>query len=446
MSAPVIRVENLSKRYRLGTVGSRTLREDVQRWWHRVRRLPDPTARVAGPATGAMGRQASSDGKYIWALNDVSLDIRQGELLGVIGRNGAGKSTLLKILSRVTAPTRGTVKIRGRLSSLLEVGTGFHPELTGRDNVYLNGAILGMTRAEIRRKFDEIVAFAEVEEFIDTPVKRYSSGMYVRLAFAVAAHLDPDILVVDEVLAVGDMAFQQKCLGRMDAVVQGGRTVIFVSHNMSAISQLTQRCLVFDHGKLGFDGPTVDAIGHYLNTHPTFSGRGRLAVSSLACHAQWVAGPSVTILEVGLGREQAERIPVNGDLTLEIVIETRSSRDGLRFGYSVNDELQNAVLSGFSPEFAVPGEGKHLCSLTLRNLFLCPGTYSISLSIGTGGLHESKHEFHSLIGFGGFGVGEHWTDGRPVGDWNRAWGHAVHTASEVAAVAGAGSCSVGERR
>ena len=246
MSRPIIEVRNLSKRYQLGAIGATSLREEASRLWDRLRGISYP------------------DSKEFWALRDVSFDVQPGEVVGVIGRNGAGKSTLLKILSRITEPTSGTAKLRGRVASLLEVGTGFHPELTGRENVFLNGAILGMSRAEVRKKFDEIVAFAEVEQFIDTPVKRYSSGMYVRLAFAVAAHLEPEILIIDEVLAVGDQPFQDKCLGKIRAVAGGGRTVIFVSHNMVATQSLCSRALLFGAGRVEFDGPPVEAVASYL--------------------------------------------------------------------------------------------------------------------------------------------------------------------------------------
>ncbi len=232
MSNVVISVENLSKAYRLGQIGTGTLTNDLKVWWAKKRGKPNPLLKIGEADHG------NRDGETVWALKDINFQVEQGEVLGIIGRNGAGKSTLLKILSRVTAPTGGQIKVKGRIASLLEVGTGFHPDLTGRENIYLNGAILGMTREEVSRKFDEIVAFAEVEKFIDTPVKRYSSGMYVRLAFAVAAHLDPEILVVDEVLAVGDAEFQKKCLGKMGDVAKGGRTVLFVSHNMQAITRL----------------------------------------------------------------------------------------------------------------------------------------------------------------------------------------------------------------
>jgi lipopolysaccharide transport system ATP-binding protein len=242
----VISVENVSKRYRLGLIGGGTLSADLERWWARVRGKPDPLLKACPERKRRIGQEDHSNrqGEYIWALRDVSFEVQQGEVLGIIGRNGAGKSTLLKILSRVTAPISGQVKVKGRVASLLEVGTGFHPELTGRENIYLNGAILGMKKAEIDRKFDEIVAFAEIEKFMDTPVKRYSSGMYVRLAFAVAAHLEPEILLVDEVLAVGDAAFQKKCLGKMGDVAREGRTVLFVSHNMGVIREIALRALV----------------------------------------------------------------------------------------------------------------------------------------------------------------------------------------------------------
>lgn len=264
----VISVENVSKFYKLGLIGGGTLRDDLQRGWARLRGQPDPLLKI-----GEADHGNRSD-EYIWALRDVSFQVEQGEVLGIIGRNGAGKSTLLKILSRVTAPTSGRIRVKGRIASLLEVGTGFHPELTGRENVYLNGTILGMKRKEIDRKFDEIVEFAEISQFIDTPVKRYSSGMYVRLAFAVAAHLDPEILLVDEVLAVGDAAFQKKCLGKMGDVARDGRTVLFVSHNMASVSALCNEVIVFHHGSIFIRSETQQAISAYLNVNSQFSSQG----------------------------------------------------------------------------------------------------------------------------------------------------------------------------
>lgn len=257
----ILEIENLSKQYRLGTVGTGTLSHDLNRWWHRVRGKEDPYLKIGE------NNDRSSKGKseYVWALQDINLKVKEGEVLGIIGKNGAGKSTLLKVLSKVTGPTTGSIKAYGRIASLLEVGTGFHPELTGKENIYLNGAILGMRKHEIKRKFDEIVDFAGVERYIDTPVKRYSSGMYVRLAFAVAAHLEPEILVVDEVLAVGDSEFQKKALGKMKDVSQGeGRTILFVSHNMGAVSNLCDKGIVLSQGKISFEGDVSNCIENYL--------------------------------------------------------------------------------------------------------------------------------------------------------------------------------------
>jgi len=260
MSTLVISVENISKSYQLGVIGTGTFRGDVQRWWAKSRGLPDPFLKIGEADHG------NRQGETIWALKDVNFTVKRGEALGIIGRNGAGKSTLLKILSKVTAPTSGVIKAKGRIASLLEVGTGFHPELTGRENIFLNGAILGMSRAEVQRKFDEIVDFSGVEQFIDTPVKRYSSGMYVRLAFAVAAHLEPEILIVDEVLAVGDAEFQKKCLGKMGNVAHEGRTVLFVSHNMTAVTRLCERVILMTRGTLDTDGAASDVVARYITS------------------------------------------------------------------------------------------------------------------------------------------------------------------------------------
>lgn len=262
MSNNAIEFKNISKQYRLGTIGTGTLSHDLNRWWHLVRGKEDPYLRVG--EVNDRSKKGSSD--YVWAIKDISFSVKQGEVLGIIGKNGAGKSTLLKILSRVTSPTTGIIRAKGRIASLLEVGTGFHPELTGRENVYMNGAIMGMTRREISRKMDEIVAFSGVERYIDTPVKRYSSGMTVRLGFAVAAHLEPEILVVDEVLAVGDAEFQKKAIGKMKDVSQGGgRTVLFVSHNMGAVKNLCTEGVLLKDGMVKTSGQINDVINYYLN-------------------------------------------------------------------------------------------------------------------------------------------------------------------------------------
>src|SRR5437660_2183578 len=252
MKQPIIKVESLSKRYRIGTLGHTSLRDAV-------------ASAVRSPLRSLRGKNGS-DENTIWALKDVSFEVEPGEVVGIIGRNGAGKSTLLKSLSRITKPTEGQVALKGRVGSLLEVGTGFHSELTGRENVFLNGAVLGMTRREIENKFDEIVAFAETEQFLDTPVKHYSSGMTVRLAFAVAAHLEPEILIIDEVLAVGDIAFQKKCLGKMNEVARAGRTILFVSHDLGGVNSLCERAILRHEGAIDRDGPTREVTDYYLDT------------------------------------------------------------------------------------------------------------------------------------------------------------------------------------
>lgn len=260
MSNIALEAHNISKQYRLGEVGTGTLSHDLNRMWARVRGKEDPFLKIGE----ANDRTQKGESDYVWALKDINFQIEQGDAVGIIGRNGAGKSTLLKLLSKVTAPTTGNIKVKGRIASLLEVGTGFHPEMTGRENIFLNGAILGMTKKEIKRKFDEIVDFSGVERYIDTPVKRYSSGMYVRLAFAVAAHLESEILIVDEVLAVGDAEFQKKCLGKMGDVSRGeGRTVLFVSHNMDAVRKLCNKGIYMENGTIFYNGNMLDSVNLY---------------------------------------------------------------------------------------------------------------------------------------------------------------------------------------
>lgn len=262
MSKYAIEINQVSKQYRLGNVGSKSFGQDVQRWWAKMKGQEDPFLKLGEANNRAI--KGSSD--FVWALQNIDFKVPHGEVLGIIGKNGAGKSTLLKLLSRVTAPTTGSIVARGRMASLLEVGTGFHPELTGRENIFLNGAILGMTKREIRSKLDEIIDFSGVERYIDTPVKRYSSGMYVRLAFAVAAHLEPEILVVDEVLAVGDADFQKKAIGKMKEVSKGdGRTVLFVSHNMASVKNLCTSGIVLENGQLTFAGSAEESVNHYLS-------------------------------------------------------------------------------------------------------------------------------------------------------------------------------------
>lgn len=345
MSMPetVIKVEGLSKRYRYGVIGHGTLYKDLQSWWARLRGREDPNIKFTSDVGPGL------EGEWFWALQNISFGVQQGEVLGIIGRNGAGKSTLLKILSRVTTPTKGVAKVRGRIASLLEIGTGFHPELTGRENVYLNGAILGMTKAETKSKFDEIVEFSGLERFIDTPVKRYSSGMYVRLAFAVAAHLEPEILLVDEVLAVGDVEFQKKCLGKMDAVARGGRTILFVSHNMSAIRSLCRRTILIDKGKLLMDSSTDQTVAHYLDQNLL---EGAIA-SSEQIESRMEgqinrSNPSVRFRRIALLDENS--VPKNSfdsdeDIIVSITFECLRSVQNLHILVNVVDENNFPILS-----------------------------------------------------------------------------------------------------
>ena len=285
----ILKVENLSKQYRLGTVGSSTISHDLNRFLARIRGKEDPYLKIGE----SNDRASKGDSEYVWALKEINFEVKRGEVLGIIGKNGAGKSTLLKILSKVTGPTTGSIKSKGRIASLLEVGTGFHPEMTGKENIFLNGAILGMTKKEISDKLDEIVSFSGCERYIDTPVKRYSSGMTVRLAFAVAAHLEPDILIVDEVLAVGDSEFQKKAIGKMqDISKEGGRTVLFVSHNMAAVKSLCNRAIILENGEVSCDGDVNEAIENYLkideksltlsfNDREDREGKGNLKISDI---------------------------------------------------------------------------------------------------------------------------------------------------------------------
>ncbi|WP_035716644.1 ABC transporter ATP-binding protein [Christiangramia echinicola] len=264
----ILKAENISKQYRLGTVGSGTLGDDLKRWWYAVRGKEDPFLKIGSEND----RRIKADSDYVWALRDINFEVEQGEVLGIIGKNGAGKSTLLKLLSRVTSPTTGSIKTKGRIASLLEVGTGFHGELTGRENIFMNGAVLGMTKTEIKSKLDEIIAFSGCEKYIDTPVKRYSSGMTVRLGFAVAAHLEPEILVVDEVLAVGDAEFQKKAIGKMQDLSRGeGSTVLFVSHNMASVKSLCTDTIILENGVVTYRGKPETAIDHYLDNQINYS-------------------------------------------------------------------------------------------------------------------------------------------------------------------------------
>lgn len=377
MSEPVIQIESLGKRYRLGAShrNEPTLGEAVYdalgRGWAKLR-----------------GREATRARRHFWALDDVNLTVQPGEVVGLVGHNGAGKSTLLKLLSRITPPTRGAITLRGRVGSLLEVGTGFHPELTGRENIYLNGAILGMRRGEIRRKFDAIVDFAEIGRFIDTPVKRYSSGMYVRLAFAVAAHLEPEILLVDEVLAVGDAAFQSKCLGKMGDVARAGRTILFVSHNMKAVRSLCHRAVLLDNGRLVDDGDADTVTQRYLQAArplvPLDQLRRRIAAlpsddSFRLIDVQLTQGGS----SAGVARDTiGNGSPLHVTLTYDVLRPTT----GLRVYLDLCDEYNDLLLRSFHDERAavIPTmqPGRYVSTATIPAHLLAPRAYALVVQAG----------------------------------------------------------------
>jgi lipopolysaccharide transport system ATP-binding protein len=379
MSEVVIKIENVGKQYHLGKVGTGTISHDLNRWWAKVRGKEDPYLKIGE----VNDRTKKGESNLVWAIKDINFEVKKGEVLGIIGRNGAGKSTLLKVLSRVTGPTTGDIKVKGRIASLLEVGTGFHPDLSGRENIYLNGAILGMSKQEIKSKFDEIVEFSGVERYIDTPVKRYSSGMYVRLAFAVAAHLEPEILIVDEVLAVGDAEFQKKCLGKMKDVSGQGRTVLFVSHNMSAIRNLCTRVVTMSQGQIAFDGDVNDGISKYLSQNAgdlenkkvvEFKGiESQLMVNSINF---------LTNLNEASFDFVVDKIEVLFSITaktfdpetfLGIVIEDETGNTILVTSSDENeiDALSNYELGDIKLQVAIPGKilkpGKYFVSFSLRN-------------------------------------------------------------------------------
>ncbi|WP_239027927.1 ABC transporter ATP-binding protein [Geomonas subterranea] len=363
------------KQYRLGVVNHHTLALDLQSWWSRVRRREDPNSIVGGSC-------ARHGGDQFWALKDVSFEVRQGDVLGIIGRNGAGKSTLLKILSRVTAPSRGEVRYKGRIASLLEVGTGFHPELTGRENVFLNGAILGLSKADIRKRFDEIVSFAEIDAFIDTPVKRYSSGMYVRLAFAVAAHLDPEILVVDEVLAVGDAQFQAKCLGKMQDVGTQGRTVLFVSHNMQAMRQLCGRAILLREGEIVVDGTPQAAIEEYLRE----GSRGADCGSLDQLLRDLPADPVFRFDRIALrqhGRDVQQSVENGTALEVEIAYQVLQRTSGLRVFLDLYDDQGTLLFRSFNDEdgdgIPTVEAGGFLSRVEIPADLLAPTSYTLKI-------------------------------------------------------------------
>lgn len=415
-----IQAHNISKSFQIhhGSLRARTLVDEI-------------SAGVATMLRWMRGQGGQGGMETFWALRDVSFEVPAGEAIGLIGRNGSGKSTLLKILSRITAPTEGTAQLAGRVASLLEVGTGFHPELTARQNIFLNGAILGMRRREIVRCLEQIVDFAGVEAFLDEPVKHFSSGMYTRLAFAVAAFLESEILLVDEVLAVGDAAFQDKCLGTMRDAAQGGRTVIFVSHNTAAVSQLTNHTIVLDKGRVIFNGPTASAVTFYLKQKRSEEFRGRYPTQELECQNHFRHGEELYITEMGLADGQDSEIQPGGSVRMQFLIRARAHYDGLRITYTLNSATGQPVLTGFSSKFSVQA-GEQLVELLISDIALVPDEYQFTIFLGLGGMFEPRVcEYDMFIGFGRLTVAAATAEGKVFTEWDRAWSPTYHSSSEL---------------
>ncbi len=411
-----IRVEHLSKRYRIGATQARFRYGMFRELLMDVALTPVRLVR----ALRGQALRGSAAAAFIWALQDVSFEVEEGQVLGIIGRNGAGKSTLLKVLSRVTEPTRGLVMVRGRVGSLLEVGTGFHPELTGRENIYLNGAILGMKRSEIDRKFDEIVAFSEVEQFIDTPVKRYSSGMYLRLAFAVAAHLEPEILVVDEVLAVGDAEFQKKCLGKMGDVAQQGRTVLFVSHNMSAILRLTREAIVLHKGQIIKRAPSAEAVDFYLASGQAESGERLWQEEEIPPQAAPFRPIALRVRDAR-GRV-ADTVRSTEPVTIEWEYRLETALNGLRLGIYLSTMRGEYVFTSFDTDdarrfeqFGVRAAGHYFSRCTIPADFFNEGRYSLGVNASSFGVRRYFMDENALsfnVDISG-APGTQWAEPRP---------------------------------
>jgi lipopolysaccharide transport system ATP-binding protein len=408
VSAPTIRVSGLSKRFRIGErVRYKSLRESIQN------------------AVAAPFRRGRRPKETIWALRDVSFEVAPGEVVGVIGRNGAGKSTLLKVLSRITEPTEGRVELRGRVGSLLEVGTGFHLELTGRENIYLSGAILGMKRAEIVQRFDEIVAFAEVERFLDTPVKHYSTGMYLRLAFAVAAHLEPEILLVDEVLAVGDSEFQKKCLGKMGDVARAGRTVLFVSHNLGAVAGLCSRALCFEDGRLLNDGSAAEVVTAYLRRS------SESETSSIAQFRSPGMGREVGFTSVRLVSEDGRSALYGEPLVFQFEVESRDGIGQLTLAASLFNSLGTCVGTLFDRQVFDAPAGRCLAlRLKVPSLNLAPGLYTAGFSLGRGDERGTRFDYDGVVGIPAFEVLAVGKEAN-VSTWNPSWGNIVILGTEL---------------
>ncbi len=409
----ILKAENISKQYRLGLVGTGTVGEDLKRWWYNIRGKEDPFLKV-----GAVNdRSSNATEDYVWALRDINFEVQHGEVLGIIGKNGAGKSTLLKLLSRVTAPTTGTIKTKGRIASLLEIGTGFHGELTGRENIFMNGAVLGMSKTEIRNKLDEIIAFSGCEKYIDTPVKRYSSGMTVRLGFAVAAHLEPEILVVDEVLAVGDAEFQKKAIGKMQDLSTGeGRTVLFVSHNMASIQSLCTRSLLLDNGQISFEGSPAEVVEFYLSKNKPNLEKSNIVTDK---HRKSKNSSQIILKRIDL----IQTVYTRGNILFNCTFETRDNFSGeICFTGSICT-LDDVRIGSFFSESVITSEGVNQIKIEIPNHNLAPGQYYLNLAVSSGSINLDNlkmldHAYEIIS----FEIKSECEDSILITDWNPSWG------------------------
>ena len=393
MEELAIKIEHVSKQYRLGAIGGGTLKGDLQSWWARKRGKEDPNS-IIGSRTDV------KIGERFLALDDINLEVKKGEALGIIGHNGAGKSTLLKLLSRVTAPTTGKISYNGRITSMLEVGTGFHPELTGRENIYMNGAILGLTKAEIDAKMEDIIEFSEVRQFIDTPVKRYSSGMYVKLAFSVAAHLDSEIMIMDEVLAVGDMAFQKKCLNKMrEAADKEGRTVLYVSHNMNTIRRLCNRCIVLDHGRIIYNGSVEEAISIYMTNNKQTTVYNEYDESR---NPGYQVDHKLVIKNTTLLNMQYPVYDSKDNIDIQIGLTACQDLKNVAFRFTVLSAEQTVVgLATTAPDISF-SKGAQKVSLHFTPAALAPGKYYVNLvaySVNEYGVDQLHDVIESAFAF-----------------------------------------------
>ena len=422
-----IQFDHVGKLYRLGLVGTGSLIHDLNRWWvTKVRHKEDPYLKIG--ETNDRSKRGTSD--YVWALRDITFNVEQGDVVGIIGRNGAGKSTLLKLLSSITSPTTGVIRARGRIGSLLEVGTGFHPELTGRENIYMNGSIMGMTRKEITRKLDEIVDFAGIERYIDTPVKRYSSGMTVRLGFAVAAFMEPEILVVDEVLAVGDAEFQKKAIGKMQDVSRGeGRTVLFVSHNMASIRNLCSKGILLENGCIACRGDVEDVVSTYLSeTKDDFTSFTKVNKN----HRNGYVSKEIEFMEVSIENEDNTNMATEEAIVVRALLKINdSSIKKFTIGLMINNSELSRVGSYVSPVFQVPQNKDYFTvTIALKNHNLAKGKYSIGLNIGLKEINHGLRDYdviHNVVFFEITNIKE----GVPIVLWQKQWGNTNYRDADI---------------